>query len=86
MIPAMVYVLCALTSAMCAALLFRQYRRNRERLLLWSSLAFLGFTANNALVFADLVMLPDISLAVMRAMAAVVAVTVLVCGLIWETP
>ena len=38
-----VYLLCALTSALCAALLLREYRRSRARLLLWSSISFFGF-------------------------------------------
>ena len=37
-----VYLLCAATSALCAALLVRSYRRSRSRLLLWSCLCFVG--------------------------------------------
>jgi hypothetical protein len=55
---AAVYVLCMLTSAFCAVLLFREYRRSRARLLLWSSLSFVGWAANNAFVFLDFVVLP----------------------------
>ena len=48
-----VYVLCALTSLACATLLARAWRRTRSRLLMWSALCFLCFTANNVLLYAD---------------------------------
>ena len=38
--PAVVYVLCFLTSAACAWLLGRSYRQNGTGLLLWSSVCF----------------------------------------------
>ena len=50
----LVYGLCALTSAGCAALLFQGYRRSGTRLLFWSSLCFAGLALNNALLFVDL--------------------------------
>lgn len=79
-----VYLLCMLTSAFCAALLLREYRRSRARLLLWSSLSFIAWTANNALVFTDLVVLPEVDLSVVRAMVALIAVSLLLYGLIWD--
>ena len=44
--PAIVYILCFLTSAACAWLLGRSYARSGVRLLLWSSICF-GFLAAN---------------------------------------
>ena len=41
-----VYILCALTSVFCAVLLMRSYRRQRTRLLLWSTLCFAGLAIN----------------------------------------
>jgi hypothetical protein len=79
-----VYALCMLTSAFCAALLLREYRRTRARLLLWSSLSFLGWAANNALVFMDLVVLPGIDLSLIRAAIALTAVSLLLYGLVWD--
>lgn len=79
-----VYLLCMLTSAFCAALLLREYRRTAARLLLWSSLSFLGWAVNNALVFTDLVVLPGTDLSVLRALVALVAVSLLLYGLIWD--
>jgi Family of unknown function (DUF5985) len=81
-----VYVLCMLTSAFCAALLLREYRRSSARLLFWSSLSFVAWAINNALVFTDLVILagPEVDLSVPRALVALVAVGLLLYGLIWD--
>ena len=79
-----VYLLCMLTSAFCAALLLREYRRTAARLLLWSSLSFLGWALNNALVFADMVVFPGVDLSLTRALVALVAVCLLLYGLIWD--
>lgn len=76
-----VYVLCMLTSAFCAALLLREYRRTAARLLLWSSLSFIGWAVNNALVFTDLIVLPAVDLSLVRALVALGAVGLLLYGL-----
>ena len=44
-----VYVLCALTSLGCAVLLVRGYLESRARLLLWSSVSFVGPTFGRAI-------------------------------------
>jgi hydrogenase/urease accessory protein HupE len=80
-----VYVLCALTSTLCAGLLLRGYRQSRTRLLFWSSLCFMGLAVNNALLFIDLVVVPEVDLSVVRSAAALGAMTVLVFGLVWES-
>ena len=79
-----VYVLCLLTSAFCAALLWREYLRTRARLLLWSGLSFVAWAVNNAMMFADLVILPTVDLSLVRAILALVAITLLLYGLIGE--
>jgi hypothetical protein len=80
-----VYVLCMLTSAFCAVLLLREYRRSRARLLLWSSLSFVAWAVNNALVFTDLVLLLNVvDLSLPRAAVAVTAIGLLLYGLIWD--
>jgi hydrogenase/urease accessory protein HupE len=79
-----VYVLCALTSVICALLLVRSWKRSRARILLWSSLCFVGLAANNILLLTDLVFIPDVDLSIVRATTALGAVAVLVIGLIWE--
>ena len=83
-IAGLVYVLCALTSLACAVLLLRGYRRSRVRLLLWSGLCFVGLFLNNMLLFVDLRVMPDVDLAVVRLLPAVVGVGMLLYGLIWE--
>jgi hypothetical protein len=80
-----VYLLCALTSAACAFLLLRSYFRSRSRLLVWSSLAFVGLAINNALLFVDLVLIPEgVDLSVARSITGLAALMVLAYGLIWE--
>jgi hypothetical protein len=83
-IPQVVYLLCALTSGTCAWLLFRGYRRSHTRLLLWSAASFAVFTANNAMLFIDLVVVPDVDLSLVRAALSLIGVLVLVVGLIWD--
>jgi hypothetical protein len=81
----LVYLLCALTSLLCALLLVGGYRRTRTPLLLLSSLCFIGLAANNALLFVDLVIATSIDLSAFRSATALVGVTLLVIGLIWES-
>jgi hypothetical protein len=83
---ASVFVLCLLTSAVCAWLLFRQNRRTPSGLLFWSALCFLGLTANNFLVVMDLVIFAeDISLILWRHAASLAAIGVLIYGFVWES-
>jgi hypothetical protein len=86
MFPPAVYLLCAITSLVCLALLTRSYLRTRSRLLLWSALSFVGFAANNLLVFVDLILLPtDVDLLPYRALTSLAAIGILLYGFIWET-
>ena len=80
-----VYILCALTSIACAALLVRGYQKARERLLLWTSLCFAGLAVNNVLLFVDLVMIPSMDLSLARSGTALAAMALLLYGLIWES-
>lgn len=91
MIAEAVYVLCALTSIACAVMLLRGYLRSRSRLLLWSSLCFGCLAVNNALLFVDRVVYPENDLfflghaiAVWRTGAALVGLSILLYGLIWD--
>jgi hypothetical protein len=80
-----VYLLCALTSLACAALLIRSYLAARTGLLLWSSVCFAGLAANNSLLFVDLVLVPSaIDLSIYRGGIALCSMLVLIYGLIWE--
>jgi hypothetical protein len=80
-----VYVLCAVTSILCAALLYRGYSATRTRLLFWSSLCFLALALNNALLLVDLYALPEASLASLRGAVALVGLMVLLYGLVQES-
>jgi hypothetical protein len=82
--PAVVYCLCFVTSGACAWLLARGYRTSGARLLLWSALCFLLLACNNALLFVDLLILPDIDLRLGRILLALAAVAVLLFGFIWD--
>lgn len=80
-----VYLLCALTSILCAVLLARSYRRQKSRLLMWSTLCFAGLALNNILLFVDLVLTSqDVDLSFVRSGTALVSVLLLLVGLIWE--
>jgi hypothetical protein len=79
-----VFLLCAATSIACAVMLARGYMQSRTRLLLWSSICFLGFAANNVLLLLDLWLVPTIDLSVWRSAAALAGVSVLVFGLVWD--
>jgi hypothetical protein len=82
--PAIVYVLCFLTSGACAWLLGRSYRTTRARLLLWSSICFFFLAANNLVLVLDAVVLPDVDLRMLRLLLALAAVVSLIWGFIWE--
>jgi hypothetical protein len=82
--PAMVYLLCFATSAACAWLLARTYRRSRARLLLWSGLCFGFLAANNLLVLVDLLVVPDADLRLGRLLLSLAAVGILLFGFIWD--
>lgn len=83
-LPAAVYVLCFVTSAVCAWLLARGYRRSKARLLLWSALCFVLLAANNALVIIDLLILTDSTFRLERLVIMLAAVAVLLFGFVWD--
>jgi hypothetical protein len=82
--PAAVYLLCLLTSAACALLLARSYRRTGARLLFWSALCFLFLAINNLVVIVDLLVLPEADFRLIRYLLALVAVGLLLFGFIWD--
>ena len=80
-----VYILCALTSAACAFLLFRGYRRTGARLLLWSALCFVGLFVNNVFLFLDMVVFTKVDLYAYRSGTALAGLLVLLFGLVWDS-
>lgn len=80
----LVYVLCAITSATCAWLLLRGYNRSGVRLLLWSGLCFIGFAANNVMLFIDVQVVPNADLSIIRTLPSLIGVGLLLYGFIWD--
>lgn len=83
--PAVVYILCFLTSAACAWLLWRSFRGNGARLLLWSGVCFFFLAANNLALVLDLLIFPErVDLRIIRLLLALAAVISLIWGFVWE--
>jgi hypothetical protein len=83
---AIVNALGTLTVGLCAFLLLRAYARVRQRLLLWSGLCFAGLTVANAVLFADLAVVPaDVNLYTLRLAIAAFSMLLLLYGLIFES-
>jgi hypothetical protein len=80
-----VYLLCLLTSVLCAALLVRSYLKSRTRLLLRSALCFVLLAVNNFFVVLDVLVIPTISFIPARQLASLSAIAVLLFGFIWDT-
>jgi hypothetical protein len=79
------FLLAALTSFACMALLLRGYARTGVRLLLWSGLCFIFLTTNNVLLFVDTIIFPtEVDLRVLRLSAAFAGVACLLYAFIWE--
>ena len=84
-VATVVYILCALTSSLCALLLLRRYSESRVRLLFWSGLCFVGLALNNVMLIVDTRILTEIDLSIMRTVPAVVGLALLVYALVWES-
>lgn len=84
MLASAIYLLCALTSLLCSALLLRGYWRGRARLLFWSGLCFGLLTLNNVLLFVDRIVLPAFDLSLWRASLTLLALALLLYGMIFE--
>lgn len=80
-----VFILCAVTSIVCAVLLARGYLQTRTRLLLWTSLCFIGLAVNNLILVADEVIFTQRDFQVARGASALAAVAVLLFGMIWDS-
>ena len=83
--PEIVYILCAVTSIVCAVLLVRSYLRIRLGLLLWASLCFTGLALNNLIVLADVAIGPSVDLQLVRNLTALASVLCLVWGFVSES-
>jgi len=83
---AAVYLLGMFVALACGVLLGRGYVQSRQRLLLWSSICFLGLALSGALTFLDLSVLPSqIDLHLLRRAVTGVSMLVLLYGLVWDS-
>jgi 4-hydroxybenzoate polyprenyltransferase len=79
------YILCTLTSILCAVLLLRGYKQSRSRLLFWCGLCFAGLALNSILLIIDVKTPSDVvDLSHVRSLPAVAGLLVMIFGLIWE--
>jgi hypothetical protein len=85
MMAVIIYGLCAATSVLCAWLLLRAHWNTGSRLLFWSALCFIGLSVNNVLLVVD-TLAPSVPLLGWRLAAALIALSLLLFGLIWEEP
>lgn len=83
--PGLIYILCAITSLGSAVLLIRGAARRRDGLLFWSSLFFFAMAANNALLYVNFIVLPEVDLLMLARLAMVVGVVLLNFGLVWHS-
>lgn len=83
---AAVYLLGMFVALASGLLLARGYRRSGHRLLLWSSVCFLGLALAGVLLFLDLSVLPaSIDLHLLRRAVTAVSILVLLYGLVWDS-
>jgi hypothetical protein len=83
--PGLVYILCAVTSLACAVLLLRGYWRTGVRLLLWSGLCFVGLALDNVFLYVDIIVIPDTDIRILRRIPGLIALTLLIYGLVWDS-
>jgi hypothetical protein len=55
------------------------------RLLFWAGLCFAGLMLDNIILYVDVVVVPDVDLAVWRKLPGMLALMLLVYGLVWES-
>lgn len=85
MIAKIVFLLCALTSLLCAVLLLRGYSRRAVPLLLWSGLCFVCFFLSNVTLFLDRFIVPATDLSLVHMGLTLTGLVLLVHGLVRET-
>jgi hypothetical protein len=84
-VPGGVYILCAATCLLCTVMLLRGYARSKVRLLLWSGLCFAGLMLENMVLYVDVVIVPDVDLAIWRKLPGLAGMILLLFGLVWES-
>ena len=84
LVPTLVYLLCFLTSVICALLLGRSYARTGARMRLWSAIGCSFLALANLFVVFDLLVFPAVDLRPVRLWLSLAAVAVLLFGFIWD--
>jgi hypothetical protein len=82
--PTIVYCLCFLTSAACAALLGRMFVKSGARMLFWSAACFFLLAITNFIVVLDLLVFPEIDFRTARLWLSLAAVSLLLFGFTWD--
>ena len=85
MVKLVLSVLAVATSLACTAFLLRAWLQRRIRLLLWSTLCFVGLSVNNIALLMDLVVFPAVDFRLVRLGAALVGMLFLLYGFIWDS-
>ena len=80
----LLYLVAIATSLTCTVLLFRGYLRRRVRLLMWSAFCFAALTANNILIYMDLVVFTGVDLRPWRLLFALTGILLMLYAFIWE--
>ena len=81
----LIYVLCAFTALVCAVLLLLGSRRAGSRMLFWSGLCFACLAFTNLVVVVDaLDLFPYENFSTLRLGSALVALSLLLYGLVFE--
>jgi hypothetical protein len=79
------FLLAVLTCFASTVLLARAYWQKRVRLLLWSTLCFVGLTISNVLLFFDFVVFPtQVDLRPWRHLISLAGLLFLLYGFIWD--
>lgn len=79
------YLMAVLTCLACTVMLARGYMRTGVRLLLWSTLCFVGLSISNILLFFDVIVFPtQVDLRLWRVSATFIGLIFLLYGFIWE--
>jgi hypothetical protein len=81
---AVIYSLCALLALGISLLLWRHYSQTRSRLGFWIACCFTGLAANNVVLVIDKLVVPDTDLQLLRHAIALLAMSLLLFGLIYE--
>ena len=83
--PGAVYLLCAGTSLLCAAMLLRAYATQRVPLLFWTGLCFLGLMLDNVFLYVDAIVFPHVNLATWTKLPPLIALILLLYGMIFDS-